>query len=188
MNYHLQYLKYRQYYWTLKQQSGGKINRIIPDVELTYGELTEDGFTTIIKNIDNRGTFYDIGCGEGKVILWAHKNGFKRVKGVEYVKERYDKCLELLKGVHNAEIIHGDMFNLKLSDANVIYMSNLCFGDDTNKRLAKKIYDECNDDVIIFCSVSLDDKYFENVKDIIVKMTWNEAHTEHMMKKRTVVQ
>ena len=161
----------------------------------TYGELTMEGMKTILDNINilslktiNDIRFIDLGSGLGKLPLMVcyYFNG-KKCTGIELSTERHNKAmtmyqklpLELQKKIN---YINDDIFNVKLgsylSEYNFIFISNLCFPDDINKKLDEKLK-ECKSGTNIICSKPINSSHLIFVNKFPVKMTWSDSSIVH---------
>ena len=115
----------------------------------TYGELVphsikliKNDINTLFKN--KKIIFYDLGSGSGKSLLTLGllKN-FKKLYGVELSNERHNMAVKALNKyktsydnkLNNVELINDDIFNVDISDGDVFFISNLCFGNAINKLL-----------------------------------------------------
>jgi len=58
------------------------------------------------------------------------------------------------------ELIYGDLFQHNISNADIIYISNLCFSYDVNRQFGKLIIEQVAPGTIIFCSKQL---YIEQI-------------------------
>ena len=113
--------------------------------EGTYGEVVFEHFAALLNQIGVKEgqVFWDLGCGAGKPLAIAslmHPE-LKACKGVEYypgLAQLARQGAEALKGKGAPIEIHeGDMFCIDWqSDADIVYMSNLCFTPEMNERLA----------------------------------------------------
>ncbi len=67
---------------------------------------------------------YDLGCGDGRIPITAVKKfGVKKAVCVEIRRDLYEKALSNVKleGLEDrVEVIHGDMFDVDLSEATVV--------------------------------------------------------------------
>jgi SAM-dependent methyltransferase len=82
---------------------------------------------------------YDLGCGDGRIVIEAVKRGAKRAVGVDIDPERIAEAKENAKeaGVEGkVEFIEGDLFELDLKDATVVTLYLL---PDLNLRLRPKL-------------------------------------------------
>ncbi|RLG77655.1 MAG: SAM-dependent methyltransferase [Thermoprotei archaeon] len=69
--------------------------------------------------------FYDLGCGDGRVVIRAIKEGASRGVCVELNTSLLEKARENAKseGIEDLiEFVNEDFFNVDLSDATVVYM------------------------------------------------------------------
>lgn len=88
---------------------------------------------------------YDLGCGDGRMILTAARHYGARAVGVEIDPLRYLWCQLLISvmGLHErVHIVYGDFFTQDLSGADVITCYLL---QDTNQKLQSKLRDELKD-------------------------------------------
>lgn len=84
-----------------------------------------------------RASFYDLGCGKGRVLLLASKRPFRRVVGVEMVAGLVRTCRANLAGWQGAhpdcgplEVLHADGIGLTLpADDLVVFLYNP-FGEE----------------------------------------------------------
>jgi hypothetical protein len=94
-------------------------------------------------------TFYDLGCGDGKVVFaMAQQEGVNAI-GIEYVFPFYLYCR--IKGILNksqARFRWGNFFSKDLSDADIVYL----FGTPKTigGELEKKLWNECKPGTKIF--------------------------------------
>ncbi|MCD6369179.1 MAG: class I SAM-dependent methyltransferase [Thermoproteales archaeon] len=82
---------------------------------------------------------YDLGCGDGRIIIMAAKEFGARAVGIEIRKDLVEQCLrEILRlGLQDkVKIIHGDFFEVDLSEADVVTLYLLT---SVNERLKPKL-------------------------------------------------
>lgn len=69
---------------------------------------------------------YDLGCGDGRILIVAVKEfNVKKAIGIEIDKEKYKLALSRVReeGVEDrVEIIHGDFFDVDISNATLVTM------------------------------------------------------------------
>lgn len=199
------YLKYKNKYLNLKKTLASNNDKLIEKIlkdnqefvnidnetikefmyknyATTYGEVTLEGFTTMMDSIKQLGfnnelRFADLGSGTGKLnIIAVHYFNAIISYGVEFAKERHDKAMDIYKQLPEEykDIItleHGDLFNSDLTKFNVIHISNLCFSEETNLLLADKLK-EVNKGTFILCTKKIKAEYLKFIKQIQIKTTW----------------
>jgi len=158
----------------------------------TYGELTSEGLDSLFQNINiDDKTFYDLGSGKGSVIINAINNypGLKKGVGIEYVEDRHNIAVKKSMLLDNnkknkIEFIHGDFTSdsINLSDADLIYISNLCLSEETNKEIANKINREVKNGTVIFSSKQIPLKNVKDCKTTNVNQTWKKGSNIYINK------
>jgi SAM-dependent methyltransferase len=66
---------------------------------------------------------YDLGCGDGRIVVAAAKRGARKVVGVDIDPERVAEARAAVRAARvgdRATIVEGDLFELDLSDATVV--------------------------------------------------------------------
>ena len=108
--------------------------------------------------------FVDLGSGNGNIVIDAMRNYTDLYKsiGIELSEDRHNVAMKNLDNFKNEKkLLHKNIhfFNEDILDSkwnyidfDIIYISNLCFSDEINKRLSEKINNECKGDTHIFCS------------------------------------
>ncbi|MHA1739635.1 MAG: SAM-dependent methyltransferase [Candidatus Heimdallarchaeota archaeon] len=85
---------------------------------------------------------YDLGCGDGRVLIMAAKEYNARAIGIEIDPLRYIWCklrIRMLGLKDQVQVKHGDFFSKDFSDADVIFCYLL---QDTNNKLQEKFLAE----------------------------------------------
>lgn len=108
------------------------------DKKHTYGEIRKSSVNTIyqslkeITNLEDK-TFYDLGSGNGKVILHlALISELRKIKGVEIspIRIAYSKHLMmrfLPEFLHEkVNFIQDDFYKLDISDGDIIFINDIC--------------------------------------------------------------
>ncbi len=169
--------------------------------QITYGEVTEVGIHRICKMfgkylplqtvpVQNR-TFYDLGCGLGKVVIgMALLNPQIRSIGIELVEDRANKAgialSRVSKPVQNrCGIVAGSVLDNDFSYTNAcwIFISNLCFSVDVNNKIAEKLGRELSRGCVVQCSKELVSaaQYGLLLKETYrVPMTWTDESQLHV--------
>lgn len=95
-----------------------------------------------LANINNNDVFYDLGCGDGRVVIKALKEGAKKGICVELNSSLIEKAkgnAKLENVLDRIEFINDDFFKVSLSNATVVYMYLLT---SVNKALRPKLESE----------------------------------------------
>ena len=166
-----------------------------PMYNLTYGEITEEGIRSIIGYLKETrapiSTFIDLGCGNGRSLVYAIKSGFSKAKGAEIVDERYQfaiRAMAKLPEYRSAiEILHADFFHLPrefFPPNSTIFVSNLLFPLETSERLLQFLSDNTTGDVTLVVSkLPANLHKYRLDKSIDVPMSWQKASTCYVLKK-----
>ncbi|RLE68770.1 MAG: SAM-dependent methyltransferase [Thermoprotei archaeon] len=92
---------------------------------------------------------YDLGCGDGRILMIAAKEFGAKAIGVEIRKDLVEACIKNIKknGLEGkAYVIHGDFFNVDISSADVITLYLLT---SVNEKLKPKLKRETKNGVRI---------------------------------------
>jgi predicted nicotinamide N-methyase len=159
----------------------------------TYGELTLNGMKTILNKIKNNQRSYldmnnirfiDLGSGLGKLpLIMSYYFNAKKSTGVELSVERHNKAMSMYNKLdkelqQRINYINDDLFKVDLSDYNFIFISNLCFPTELNKRLIEKLK-ECKKGTNILCSKPFEAPHLRFIDKFPVEMTWSDNSTIH---------
>jgi len=149
----------------------------------THGELTLEGLKKLIGKIKTKNkVFVDMGSGNGSVVINMVKTylDVKKVIGIELNKERYDYSVERVKKEltksqqKKVELIYGDFFgdDIDYKKVDFVYISNLCFGDVINKKIAIKLNKELKPRARVFSSRELTGINTSKKTRTTVKQSW----------------
>ena len=115
--------------------------------EVVYGEITKNGVFELNNHIkSNGGVFYDIGSGNGKLLLqMVIISDFDSYVGVEIEKIRYLYSIDIKNqiGIENVRFINDDILNVDISDAGFIFLSDVMFKEDMRNKIFKMIPNGC---------------------------------------------
>ncbi|MEM1872922.1 MAG: class I SAM-dependent methyltransferase [Candidatus Nezhaarchaeales archaeon] len=92
-----------------------------------------------ITNASKDDVLYDLGCGDGRVLILAAKKVGLRCVGVEIRKELVEQARQrvIKEGLQDLVVIHhGDMFQFDVSDVTIVY---LYLTTDLNLQLKPKL-------------------------------------------------
>jgi hypothetical protein len=87
--------------------------------------------------------FYDLGCGDGRAVVYAAKHFGAKATGIELAFPLYiaANIRVLLARARGATIVFGNLFKRDLSDADVIYVYGM--PSELTGRLREKLEREC---------------------------------------------
>ena len=95
-----------------------------------------------IANVQPNELVYDLGCGDGRIIVMAARKFGARAVGIEIDLSRYLWCqflITILGLRKKVKVIYGDLFKKDYSDADVLFCYLL---QSTNNRLEDKLLEE----------------------------------------------
>ncbi len=92
--------------------------------------------------------FYDLGSGIGKALVAASLLGnFEKIVGVEILDDVFAASQDVITSYKNnvrenvcknIEIIHGDIRNVAIDKADLVYVASTCFDESFMLHLSKK--------------------------------------------------
>ena len=133
-----------------------------------YGEVSINGVYNLNNELEEVcGTFYDIGSGNGKLLLQMSLiSNFDKYVGVEISKIRHLYALEINKFLSlDVIFINDDVLNVDLSDAGFVFINDTMFDNKLTKSIVDKIPVGC-----YFTSVY--DNSHKFVKTIYLSVSW----------------
>jgi len=173
----------------------------------TYGEMNYpaiEKYNDLFNKDGNIDYFIDFGSGRGKLPLFmADKVKIKSI-GIELVTERHEDAVKLKNTLaknhpditNKVELINGDMFKY-LEGINkdtfkkpvLIWISNLCFGEEITARLFNKLIEKMPSGSIIGSSKvpnkipdGLEPVNFEKDNKVEVQMSWSKTSNIYIYK------
>jgi SAM-dependent methyltransferase len=169
---------------------------------LTYGEVEWQALKVISEYTkkqqwpsSNSGRFYDLGCGRGRAVLYMALAGpFDQSVGIEVLPERVSLAQQALAKLKTSIPSAGAKVRLyeasflnpsfKYKDARVVFLSNLCFDNETQDALFKKLNLEMPKGSLLFCSrePAVPLEAFEKVGMEKVPMTWTPTSEIHILR------
>jgi ubiquinone/menaquinone biosynthesis C-methylase UbiE len=169
--------KLKPVYEKLGQHYRGKESN---DPSLIYGEIELSSLEKIARNLHKPGgTFYDLGCGRGKAVIFMGLTGlFKSCIGIEIVQERIELANEALSLIPCAPVqFYSASFldpKFDYSSATVVYTNNLVFTPELNIKLFRRLL-EMKPGTCVLCNrlpQSIDG--FEQEGKIDLAMSWEK--------------
>ncbi|MBI4009349.1 hypothetical protein HY357_03885 [Candidatus Roizmanbacteria bacterium] len=158
----------------------------------TYGEITPEGFSAILSDINLKpsGVFYDLGSGTGKGVILASIFGdFSKMIGIEILKELYETAKKVLKSYDQVvrpilpdekknqvlDFINADFLEYDFSNADVIFCHSTCFYDELMIALERKCMNLKKGTKIILVTKTFQSPFFKLLKSGEYPMTWGKA-------------
>jgi SAM-dependent methyltransferase len=174
----------------ISSQARSKLN--ISSTAFVYGEILPDTFYSILEKVQPTSSdiFYDLGCGTGKAVMWAHLAfPFKKAVGVEFLEDLYEAARTVLKKYENeikisapiekqnqsVDFVRGDFCEVNFKDADVIFTHSTCFSDETMAKLIKAFSCLKPGARVITVSKSIISPYFITVYSDKIQMGWGEG-------------
>lgn len=118
----------------------------------TYGEITAKGLEQLIEHFKNNlqahDVFYDLGSGIGKVATQVALTTPARAVGIELSPTRHAIAAHIKDELVQKNIlandklrfIEGNILDVNLNNATVIFMCSTCFSDELMKKITENIY------------------------------------------------
>lgn len=152
--------------------------------QFTYGEVEFASMIPMLElcRIKTGEVFWDLGCGTGKCLLAAALlyPELAAVKGVELLEGLYIACCEAV-GRLQADIkaaisvIRGDILTVDWSDADLVYISSLCFPETLLTEIAVRMENLKPGARILTLKAFLPSSSFLLLHTAKAKMTWGSA-------------
>jgi len=165
---------------------------------LTYGEIEWPTLKLMVEYAQKQtipGRFYDLGCGRGRAVLYMALSGlFINSVGIEVLPERVALAQQALQKLRASIPIAGAKVKLyeasflnpafKYKDARMVFLSNMCFDNETQEALFKKLNAEMPKGSLVFCSKMPVGQIpaFESVAVERVPMTWTPTSEIHILR------
>lgn len=118
----------------------------------TYGEITPQGLAQLIEHyqniLDKNAVLYDLGSGIGKVATQVALTTPARAVGIELSPTRHAIAANIKNELVRKNIltedklqfIEGNILDVNLNNATVIFMCSTCFSDELMKKITEHIY------------------------------------------------
>ena len=110
--------------------------------KFVYGEITKRGANKLAEYLHNfSGNFYDIGSGNGKLLLHlALLTDFISFTGIEILEVRHKYALGIRESIGEAvEFICADVLDLDISAADFLFLDDLMFPLELRQAIHQKI-------------------------------------------------
>jgi SAM-dependent methyltransferase len=181
---------------------------------LTYGEIEWPALKIMLDYLQRQGTspsqgvaspsqgvaspsgrFYDLGCGRGRAVLYMAMSGiFEHSVGIEVLPERVSLAKEALNKLRSSIPIAGAKIKLfeasflnpafKYKDAKLVFLSNMCFDNETQNAIFRKLNTEMPKGSLVFCSRPPSETLsaFEVLGIEKIPMTWTPTSEIHILR------
>ena len=169
---------------------------------LTYGEVEWPTLKRMLDYAQKQptqqtpsGRFYDLGCGRGRAVLYMAMSGlFDHSVGIEVLPERVSLAKDALNKLRASIPIAGSRVKLfeasflnaafKYKDARIVFLSNMCFDNETQNAIFRKLNTEMPKGSLVFCSRLPSEilSAFETVGVESVPMTWTPTSEIHILR------
>jgi len=160
-----------------------------PTLKLMLGYLQTHGLTS------PGGRFYDLGCGRGRAVLYMAMSGlFEHSVGIEVLPERVSLAKDALNKLRASIPIAGSRVKLfeasflntafKYKDAKLVFLSNMCFDNETQNAIFRKLNVELPKGALVFCSRPPSETLaaFEVLGIEKVPMSWTPTSEIHILR------
>ena len=158
----------------------------------TYGEVTPEGFSAMLKKpqIVSTGTFYDLGSGTGKGVVLASLFGnFTKIIGIEMLEDLYLESKKILSRYEEAirpilpdakkqqtlDFLHGDFLEQDFSSADMIFAHSTCFHDELMTALERRCMILKKGAKVLLVTKTFQSAFFKFLKMEEYPMTWGKA-------------
>lgn len=135
---------YPSQFW-LALTEGLKVERPETLYRLTYGETSWFGIRAALKAVkaSSDDVFYDLGCGTGRNVFYANVALGMRSVGVDLIHSfvAYANQVVVSCELDNILFLEQDIFETKLSEATVVYVTANCYDQETMGHLVKRLND-----------------------------------------------
>ena len=168
---------------------------------LTYGEIEWPTLKLMLDYAQKQvalpsgGRFYDLGCGRGRAVLYMAMSGlFDNSVGIEVLPERVSLAKDALNKLRASIPIAGSRVKLfeasflnpafKYKDARMVFLSNMCFDNETQNAIFRKLNTEMPKGSLVFCSRLPSETLsaFETLGVQNVPMTWTPTSEIHILR------
>ena len=118
----------------------------------TYGEITSQALGKLIEHFQNNlsksDVLYDLGSGIGKVATQVVLTTPARAVGIELSPTRHAIAANIKNELvrkniipkNKLQFIEGNILDVNLDDATIIFMCSTCFSDELMKKITERIY------------------------------------------------
>lgn len=158
--------------------------------ESVYGEITQESTDNLVTRFNEyfneNTTFYDLGCGLGKMVVHVGmKYDVKKSCGIELSKERIDGANHIKENYcgdyNNITFINKSFFDCDLSDSTVVYYDNTMYDYEFDEKVIDMLPKGC----LIICRKSpknVEGREVFRVDDEKLITTYRKKYIYYMIK------
>lgn len=153
----------------------------------TYGETSFSAFQTLkdILNLKKGDTFYDLGCGRGKLCFWVACKSACQVQGWDWNPTFVSRAnrLKRLLGIYNLTFACRDFTKEDLSAATCIYLFGLFLSDDQIIDLQNRFSSLKSGTRLVCVSFPFSSELFVSRQTFLFSFPWGKAKAYLQIKK-----
>jgi predicted RNA methylase len=129
-------------------------------------------------------TLYDLGCGDGRIVVMAVEEFSAKAVGVELDSGRFNNCVKKLQEEHiedKASIIHEDVLKVDLSKADVVTLYLLT---SANEKLKPNLERDLRKGArVVSHDFEMPGWHAERIQEIKESEMYNFSHTLYMYRR-----
>lgn len=160
-----------------------------------YGEILPDSILSLLRSAGARPgmRFYDLGSGTGKFVAIAKQVLGLEATGIELSSDRHQLGCKALAALDrpegsgpggSAKLVHGSFFDYDFSDADIVFIDNVEYTEDMNKRLARLASSMKKGSALIIATAWTTPD-FDAGTTLTARSTWDEASMLVLQRKVT---
>lgn len=156
-----------------------------------YGELLPKSWETVLKDLDAmgklKGNFYDLGSGNGKLVVQAilqYPKKLNKATGVELLKTRYQQAQDVKEALVKEGLIserklqfkNEDIAKTDIHDATVVFMCSTCYPQPLMQTMVER-FGALKKGLVVLTLEKLPDTYkdfgLKYIKQYTLPTSWN---------------
>ncbi|NQY74832.1 MAG: class I SAM-dependent methyltransferase [Candidatus Margulisbacteria bacterium] len=150
-----------------------------PTHELTYGETPYVTIDAIFKHIPHTefNTFYDLGCGKGRVVFYVNARYKLKSIGVDVIPTFITVASKIasVKNIKGVQFILKDFLKLDLKRKAIVLVCPTCLDKPTIASLFKRLETLPKDSIVITNSVPIQSNTIECTHTLEEPFSWGRS-------------